>query len=229
MLQDRTRNNRNFNLADGNEGEPESSEGEVFEENGQSAYQNNIPRQAENANFVNSVNLDLHTSVIDVDAVHQASNEVNQTTSPQGSQDTTQRVQSTIQPNLPDYEVFPTEIKNKTWGNMSHESFCNTINGVYDEIVHFRRNIFNVPSGRAGKAFIEELTFWIKQFNSNSDLNSVALKAFMVLPTLILQKPSATSKSKEHCAAIERRLKLWRQGDLDLLLKEVRCIQKGSL
>ena len=80
-----------------------------------------------------------------------------------------------------------------------------TINGVYDEIVHFRRNIFNVLSGRTLKAFIEELTFWIKQFNSNSDLNSVALKAFMVLPTLILQKPSATSKSKEHCAAIERR------------------------
>ena len=157
--------------------------------------------------------------------VHQASNEVNQSTSPQRSQDTTQRPQSSIQPNLPDYEVLPTEIKNKTWGNISHESFCDTTNGVYDEIVHFRRNIFNVPSGRAGKAFIEELAFWIKQFNSNLDLNSVALKAFMVLPTLILQKPSAPSKSKEHSAAIERRLNLWRQGDLDLLLKEVRFIQ----
>ena len=56
-------------------------------------------------------------------------------------------------------------------------------------------------------------------------MNSVALKAFMVLPTLILQKPSATSKSKEHSAAIERRLALWKQGDLDLLLKEVRFIQ----
>ena len=30
---------------------------------------------------------------------------------------------------------------------------------IYDKIVHFRRNIFNVPSGRAGKVFIEELTF----------------------------------------------------------------------
>ena len=47
----------------------------------------------------------------------------------------------------------------------------------------------------------------------------------MVLPPLILQKPSATSKSKEHSAAIERRLALWKQGDLDLLLKEVRFIQ----
>ena len=135
--------------------------------------------------------------LIDADVVHQATSEVNQTTSSQRSQDTTRRAQSTIQPNLPDYEVFPTEIKNKTWGHISHDSFCDTINGVYDKIVHFKRDIFNVPSGRAGKAFIEELTFWIKQFNSNSDLNSVALKAFMVLPALILQKPSATSKSKD--------------------------------
>ena len=59
--------------------------------------------------------------------------------------------------------MFPTGIKNKTWGNISHESFCDTINGVYDEIVH--------------------------------------------------------------SAAMERRLNLWRQGDLDLLLKEVRFIQ----
>ena len=50
------------------------------------------------------------------------------------------------------------------------------------------------------------------------------LSAFMVLPTLILQKPSATS-SKEHSKAIERWLNLWRQGDLDLLLKEVRFIR----
>ena len=47
----------------------------------------------------------------------------------------------------------------------------------------------------------------------------------MVLPTVILQKPSATSKSKEHSAAIGRRLALWKQGGLDLLLKEVRFIQ----
>ena len=89
MLPDRTRNNGNFSLADGNEGEPESSEREVFEENSQSAYQNNVPRQAENANFAKSVNFDLHTPVIDVDVVHQASNEANQTTSSQGSQDST--------------------------------------------------------------------------------------------------------------------------------------------
>jgi hypothetical protein len=51
------------------------------------------------------------------------------------------------------------------------------------------------------------------------------LKAFIVLPSLILQKPSATSKSKEHSTAMQRRLTLWKQGGLNLLMKEVRSIQ----
>ena len=96
----------------------------------------------------------------------------------------------------------------------------------YDEIVHFRKNILNIPSGGEGKMFIDELTFWLKQLNYNLELNSIALKAFMVLPSLILQKPSSTSKSKEHSAAILRRLALWKQGDLNLLMKEVRFIQE---
>ncbi|KAK2563765.1 hypothetical protein P5673_012766 [Acropora cervicornis] len=130
------------------------------------------------------------------------------------------------QPNLPDFDIFPSEIKEKKWGNISYQSLSNDINNIYDEIVHFRKNIFNILSGRAGKMFIDELTFWLKQLNYILELNSIALKAFMVLPSLILQKPSSTSKSKEHSAAIERRLALWKQGDLNLLMKEVRFTQE---
>ena len=95
--------------------------------------------------------------------------------SPTGLLSTIVTDQNKIKLNLPDYEVFPSEIKNKTWGNISHASFCNIVNGVYDEIVHYRRNIFNVPSGRTGKSFIEEFTFWIKQFNADSDLQNQGL------------------------------------------------------
>ena len=115
---------------------------------------------------------------------------------------------SKVSPNIPDFDVCPSEIKAKMWGNISHQRFSEEINNIYNEVVHFRKNIFNLPSGGAGKHFIEELTFWLKQFNSNSDLNPVAFKAFMVLPSVILQKPSATSKTKEHSVAIERRLAL---------------------
>ena len=30
---------------------------------------------------------------------------------------------------------------------------------IYNKIVHFERNIFNIPSGKAGKNFITELMF----------------------------------------------------------------------
>ena len=130
-----------------------------------------------------------------------------------------------MSPNLPQFDVCPLAIKAKMWGNISHQRMCEEINNIYNEVVHFRRNIFNLLSARAGKHFIEELTFWLKQFNSNSDVNLVALKAFMVLPSVILQKPSATSTNKEHSVAIEWRLALRRQGDLNMLMKEIRFIQ----
>lgn len=111
------------------------------------------------------------------------------------------------------------EIKN-------YAEFIKTINNIYNEIVHFRRNIFNVPTGKAGKMYIKELTYWLKHFNSsNSKLNSVSLKAFMVLPTLILQKPSPRSKTKEHAECMLRRLEMWRNGDLSLLFREIKTIQ----
>ena len=109
---------------------------------------------------------------------------------------------------------------------MSYQSSYDKVNEIYNEIAHFGRDIFKIPSGRAGKSFIKEYTFWLKQFNCSSDLYSIILKSFMVLPLLILQKRSVTSKAKDNSAAIDRRLTLWRRGDLDLLFKEVKFIQK---
>ena len=107
----------------------------------------------------------------------------------------------------------------KTWGSMSYESSYDKVNETYNETVHFGRDIFNIPLGRAGNSFINEFTFWLKQFNSSSNLYSIVLKSFMVLPLLILQKLSVASKAKDHSEAIDRRLTIWRRGDLDLFIQ----------
>ena len=131
-------------------------------------------------------------------------------------------------PNLPDLEVHPTTdrtVQDVLWDNMHFSDLVNVINTTYEEIVKYRRNLFKIPSGKSGKMFIEELTFWLRQFNASSKLNSIALKAFMILPSLMLQKPSARSKSKEHSECLIRRLELWKKGDINKILREVRYIQ----
>ena len=74
--------------------------------------------------------------------------------------------------------------------------------------------------GKAGKSFVTELARLYTAYVLASALESVALKAIVVLPLLLLQKPSKSSKNRDHMACIERRMPLWREGDLSELLQE---------
>ena len=47
----------------------------------------------------------------------------------------------------------------------------------------------------------------------------------MVLPALVLQKPSKTTKSKDHIKCMERRHSLWKQGNFEALPEEGRASQ----
>ena len=48
----------------------------------------------------------------------------------------------------------------------------------------------------------------------------------MLMPAFLLQKPSKSLKSKNHHAALERRLKLWEEGKIEELLYEGQTIQE---
>ena len=109
--------------------------------------------------------------------------------------------------------------------NIPYNVFRNQIEQFYEEQAFFKRNLFKIPSGKAGKDFINEMTFWLRQFNIKSKLNKIALKVMMVLPTLLLQKPSQKSKAKQHTLSLERRITLWREGKISELEREVRHIQ----
>ena len=51
----------------------------------------------------------------------------------------------------------------------------------------------------------------------------------MILPSLMLQKPSLRSKAKDHADCLGRWLELWRKGDIEFILKEIRHIQSKSV
>ena len=45
------------------------------------------------------------------------------------------------------------------------------------------------------------------------------------MPTWLMQKPSKNSKSKNHLKLLERRLEIWKEGNLNVLYEEGRAIQ----
>ena len=116
---------------------------------------------------------------------------------------------------IPD-EPYP----NKDWHDITGLEFTQTIDNVYDEIEHWRKNIFKLPSGTAGRSFISLLTNWLDYFNRGTEFRRIALKVFMVLPCLLLQKPSRQSKSKDHLKKLEEREQLWNEGRIDELMRE---------
>ena len=70
------------------------------------------------------------------------------------------------------------------WGNHSAADFANILEATYSEVVHWRRNCFAVPFGKAGREFVDELSKLYLSFASASALESIALKAATVLPIL---------------------------------------------
>ena len=112
-----------------------------------------------------------------------------------------------------------------TWGPHDGQSFIETVTAAYDEVVHWRPNLFLVPFGNAGKQFVLELARLYRAFAEGSALESIALKATTVLTILALQRPFRNSKAKTHSHYLGRRLTTWLNGDLQDLLCEGRTIQ----
>ena len=101
---------------------------------------------------------------------------------------------------IPD-EPYP----KKDWHDMTGLQFTQTIDNIYDEIVHWRKNLFKLPSGTAGRSFISLLTNWLDHFNRGTEFCRIVLKVFIILPCLLLQKPSRQSKWKGHSKKLEER------------------------
>ena len=100
------------------------------------------------------------------------------------------------------------------------------MNTMYYAIVFWRRNLFTLPSGAAGKIFIKESTRPINAWSMKSSIRPVALKLLNLMPALLLQKTSPKSKSKGHTKALKRRIDLWKSGKIDDLFFEAVSIQK---
>ncbi len=91
-----------------------------------------------------------------------------------------------------------------SWSDlMDGASFSHTITSAYTEVIHWRRNLFHAPSGKAGISFVNTLASLFRAYGECSTLESIALRAAMVLAILLLQKPHARSKTKDDVACLQ--------------------------
>ena len=86
--------------------------------------------------------------------------------------------------------------------------------------------MFKLPSGATGKEYIGETTRLIQNWIDNVEpYSETALEMVMIMPALLLQKPSRKSTAKQHGEYLKRRLKLWKEGKFDELMIETNAIQ----
>ena len=104
--------------------------------------------------------------------------------------------------------------------------FTDDLKEAYEEIVLWRKNIFMLPTGNAGKKYIKEVTRLLNAWTQNTPLRSISLKAIHTMLALLLQKRSKTSKSRDYLDALEKRLQLWERGENKSLVLEAESIQQ---
>ena len=118
---------------------------------------------------------------------------------------------------------------NFRWGEHTGQAIFDVVNSCYEEVVHWKPNLFLVPFGSAGTSFVKEVARLLQAFGDGSSLERISMKAISLMQILLLQKPSKRSKTKEHISHFKRRLDLWHNGDLKLLLEEGHCIQNRMI
>ena len=112
------------------------------------------------------------------------------------------------------------------WGGRDRTLFTDDVNEAYKKIVSWRKNLFMLPTGNAGKKYIKEVTRLLNAWTQNTPLRSISLKAIHTMLALLLQKPSKTSKSRYYLDALEKRLQLWERGENKSLVLEAESIQQ---
>ena len=127
---------------------------------------------------------------------------------------------------VPDFADFsPKAELNFLWNDIDGKSFSSLVKSCYDEIVHWRRNVFKVLCGKISASFVCEQAKLFQAYSDSSALESVALYAAMIMPSLLLQGPPGKLRAKELSRLLDHYLTIWLSGNLASLLQEGRAIQ----
>ena len=112
---------------------------------------------------------------------------------------------------------------NQTIRPQSGNDRVGLVETAYEEIVKWRRNLFDLPKGNIGKRYVEEMTKLLNNWCSNND--NCELQRLMIMPSLLLQRTAKSCKGRVNKEHLQRRFELWTEEKYDELLEEGKCIQ----
>ena len=122
-------------------------------------------------------------------------------------------------------DVVEDKILRAQWGLLKGAEIREVVVKTYNITTRWKRNIFYLPTGKAGECFIEELTKVISHFNDGGAFESVSLMMVTIMFPLLLQKPAPNSKTADHMRYLEKRINMWKEGRISELLDERKTIQ----
>ena len=82
------------------------------------------------------------------------------------------------------------------WGDVEGTDLVQRISLVYAIVVHWRRNMFLGPFGKVSKDFVQELARLFTAYGEGGALECIAIKAVMVMCSLLLQRPQWSMKTR---------------------------------
>ena len=96
---------------------------------------------------------------------------------------------------------------------------------MFNEVVHWRKRLFKLPTGSSGKEFVRLISTQIRKYVDSSGDDESALYNMSILPVLLLQMTRRKCSAKDNVSHLTRRMSLWNNGDVSSLLEEGRCLQ----
>ena len=102
------------------------------------------------------------------------------------------------------------EVKNVftllAWVERDGTYFADDLSKAYEKIVFCRKNMFMLLTRKSKNKYIKEVTRLLDAWIQDTPLRSFRLKGIHIMPALLSQKPSKTSRSRDHSDTLERKL-----------------------
>ena len=114
----------------------------------------------------------------------------------------------------------------KDFGSMTHDQARNTFRRVYNVTAKWKPKPFHLLRSSAGNEVISWMSNLLISFSENDPDAAYALNAAMVIPALLLQRSSQNLKNHLCIQNLKRKVDLWNEVHIHLLLREGIAIQK---